>query len=404
MVPVCGLRRIDVMKSAKKSDPTSFVLQCLRASSSEELEAFLREYAAQGFEIDWESILNRSGKLLPVLTSRLFACRDVISIPPEIVFRLQATYLETARQNDVMRNEILNLAQACTAAGLPLIFLKGAALLLTIYRGDDAVRMMADFDVLTSREALPMIEEVFMRAGYREDYQRFSAEFYGGVYHPKEYFLEHHNHIIYYKNDLRAELHWSIGPKRSAHFLAQLWECQETVSLAGASINILNASATVLINCYNFDKDFPCCFPAGWVKDGELRERACYFFLFCLWECKEILNGYRDEKDFRELYRLLRVNRSEFDVLSVMALAEKILNLKLPKNIFESLRYNLAFHFFMFWCSLKSVSSVCDLILLREKFRRWVYLNQRPGKIPEVIVRKLCMPLVGYVRKFFGAS
>ncbi len=376
------------MKSAKKNVTTSFVLQCLRASSSEELEVFLQECVAQGFEIDWESILNRTGKLLPVLTGCLFAYREVISIPPEIVFGLQAAYLETARQNDVMRNEVLSLARACKSANLPLIFLKGAALLLTVYRGNEAVRMMSDMDVLVREDDLLRSEALCIRAGYHEDYRRYAAEVWKNNYRPKEYYREYHKHLVYYKDALRLELHWDIHHRSSADFLKKLWACCETVMVDDVEARVFNAAATIFSICNNCVDDFPTAFPDPWRHDLAIREPMAYFVLFFLYEIKTILNQCHENENWVNLQSLIESSENKFDILTLLLLAERIVKARIPKIVFSSSRFNLCFNLFRLFVCFKSYYSVYELLRARDEFSRWDHLNHHPERLPGILFRK----------------
>ncbi len=71
----------------------------------------------------------------------------------------------TRARNMILLAELGKLARACKARGIPLVALKGAALLLVALR-DPGLRAMKDLDVLVPREHAPRLRALAVGLGY----------------------------------------------------------------------------------------------------------------------------------------------------------------------------------------------------------------------------------------------
>jgi hypothetical protein len=176
--------------------------------------------------------------------------------------------------------------------------------------------------------------------------------------------------------------------------LKKLWTCLESAPQNAPQIKILNAPAVICNVCLNYDKDFSVLFGTIWMNDPVLRERVYYYTLFFLAELKAISNYYASSEAWIDFPELLRLSNKEFDTLSLLFLAKKIINAKLPDGVFRTNRHDFYFFLFMIYCHFIPDIAVCRLIRIREIFRACIDLNRHPKRLPGALYRKLIINLV----------
>ena len=125
-------------------------------------------------------------------------------VPVDIFSFLKNTYYCTLTRNQYLIEQALAIFAEFEKQGVPLLPLKGIALLKDIYAGRP-VRTMTDIDLLVRSEDLGQAEKIFDRLGYRK-------ELYGLK---EEYFKEKECHFPFYKKSPErfstyVELHFSI--------------------------------------------------------------------------------------------------------------------------------------------------------------------------------------------------
>lgn len=88
-----------------------------------------------------------------------------IDVPREIGHSLQEAYYQLAAANAVRFQELAKVLTTLSAAGIPVLVLKGALLAETVY-GNLALRPMSDLDLLIPRERIHDIPQVLAPLGY----------------------------------------------------------------------------------------------------------------------------------------------------------------------------------------------------------------------------------------------
>lgn len=139
------------------------IRHCLSAVPGAPPTQAVREcFSAPAF--DWEAFLAvvSANRLGPLVHERARAW-DLFPARARAV--LQEAALRSAWDASWQLDALAEIAGAFRAAGLPLVLLKGAALLLTTY-AKPALRPMADLDLLVRPRDLPRAREILLEMGY----------------------------------------------------------------------------------------------------------------------------------------------------------------------------------------------------------------------------------------------
>ena len=132
----------------------------------------------------------------------LQAVRGHSLVPEELEIEWQQTYYQHATRNALLWRELG--AQLCllSAAGIPVVLLKGASLAERVY-GNIALRPMVDLDLLVQRAQVPAA----LRALEEHGYYRYEAEAHPGAT------LSYENEVVLCRPgvvDTFLEIHWSL--------------------------------------------------------------------------------------------------------------------------------------------------------------------------------------------------
>jgi hypothetical protein len=89
-----------------------------------------------------------------------------LDVPREIGQPLQETYYQLAAANALRFQELVKVLTTLSEAGIPVLVLKGAVLVETVY-GNLALRPMSDLDLLVPRERIHQLPAALAPLGYR---------------------------------------------------------------------------------------------------------------------------------------------------------------------------------------------------------------------------------------------
>jgi hypothetical protein len=123
-------------------------------------------------------------------------------VPRRILRRMRIEYHVNVLRNRVIDGLVADLGRGVSAASVPCILLKGAALLRTVYP-DPGLRRLGDIDVLVDERDLPRAASVLEEMGFRRVARPLRAHW------PTCDF-----HVVYHRTRLAfpVELHWSLFP------------------------------------------------------------------------------------------------------------------------------------------------------------------------------------------------
>ncbi|MGC9468621.1 MAG: nucleotidyltransferase domain-containing protein [Anaerolineae bacterium] len=113
-------------------------------------------------EVDWGAFqrIARENDLAPLL---YYTLRGTTIVPPTIHEALQDAYYYVAGQNSIRLHEMDRILAALAEERVPVLLLKGAAFVETVY-GNPGLRPMVDIDLLVDRVAAA--ERALVKAGY----------------------------------------------------------------------------------------------------------------------------------------------------------------------------------------------------------------------------------------------
>src|SRR5437868_3368099 len=116
-------------------------------------------------QVDWPVVrgLAAAERLAPLLS---FAVRDCPTAPPEVLRGCRRAYTNNARRNLYLLHDLEQLLAGLNAASVPVLVLKGVALIAGAYDGNIALRPLRDIDLLIHPAALPAALRAFDALGY----------------------------------------------------------------------------------------------------------------------------------------------------------------------------------------------------------------------------------------------
>ena len=165
------------------------------------------------------------------------------STPEQVLSDLATSYYQTAANNAILFRELERIQEALSAAGVPVIVLKGAALATTVYP-DPALRPMGDIDLLVRRELLEQASEIVRGLGFQPASE--APELRPGLLNLVSYGIELIDESL---DTCLVELHWNlIGGKASRYQpdLDWFWNQIDSIDLDGINVSILNPTASFL--------------------------------------------------------------------------------------------------------------------------------------------------------------
>jgi hypothetical protein len=154
----------------------------------------------------WRTLLGclDSHWLNPLLHWKLSACPATSAPPPEIQHQIRLTFLRAQAETIYLSQQIGELQQRFTSAGVPLLILKGPALAWSVYP-HPATRPSSDLDVLVLPDTVPAARSLLVELGYACLDRKYDVarEFYCEELLSPPRQARHHRWI---------ELHWELSP------------------------------------------------------------------------------------------------------------------------------------------------------------------------------------------------
>ncbi|MEZ5101821.1 MAG: nucleotidyltransferase family protein [Thermoleophilia bacterium] len=167
-------------------------------------------------------LVARRHRLASYAYARLRELGLVPLLPPPLATAAKATALLEQRRVEQLAAELGRLDGLATAAGVPLLFLKGPLFAQRYYGSVDA-RGVADLDVLVRDPAA--LEPVLLAAGYRRAFRVPVTLRIGRAFA---------HHFEYERGDVHVDVHWAL--QRQAGFRldhGRVWSTATEVELAG---------------------------------------------------------------------------------------------------------------------------------------------------------------------------
>lgn len=183
---------------ARAGEIERFLRECLRLRLDPTRRDAVQA-AARDLSDDWDAVSAaiESERVGPLLHQTVGAI-----VPPPLAEQLYLSYHATALRNLLLLHELGTCLRALTAAALPVIVLKGAALIETVY-ANPSLRPMGDVDLLVHGHDLATAREVLDGLGYEA---RWIETHPGAV-------TEYENEVAFCKPgkvDTWVDVHWGL--------------------------------------------------------------------------------------------------------------------------------------------------------------------------------------------------
>lgn len=240
--------------------PTPLQIHLLRASLLVGKPA-LDSWEKWKSEEDFENMEAGSFRLLGLLYRNLPRAGADAADP--LVPRLKGIYRHFWTRNQMVLRRKGPLLQALEDRGIPFLFLKGAALTLSVYR-DFGTRPMEDFDLMVPRDRVGETMDVLESLGWRPE-----------VLAARDLPMSIHACSFRDSDDARIDLHWRLCHlPGSASFENAVWKNAERFEFGGLAATMPDPTDQFLHTCAH-GPQFKAMSPVRWLADAYfLHERA----------------------------------------------------------------------------------------------------------------------------------
>ena len=374
-------------------DTQKYLLDCIRAKTESDFKAKLKSAGNP----DWEWLAGEAFRgFMPVYLKAKKIHAD-LNMPQEIEDRLHLQYLLRARRSEGIEKAVLEVAREFNRSGIELILLKGAALILTLYKKDAALRPMSDIDILVRKADLPRAEDLLRSLGYEEDYPRLSKRFKTML--SRDYFLNHGVHFVYFRGDVRLELHWNISSECHPALLKQLSDDTVKNFVHEVEIKTLRPEANLYSACYNFIKDFRT--EQSFLRHHRKEETNMFcrvLAFFC--EIKIMIRDYESALSWDRFALLVKQMNKEYEIYALLLMAKKVVAADIPDSVMVNAKR-------CFWVSIYLLggchkeNDLMRLLACYERiscFRNLVSRGARCIKSPKAAFSKIYSKLIHWLQ------
>jgi len=204
------------------------------------ITSFLRGEKPEPKGLDWGAVFSIcQGEGISPILYKLIEKQGVFEIPSVIRDHFKAAYLLNHFRNETFLNDLKDLLGLFQKENIPIVLLKGAALLTTLYK-DPALRPMDDIDLLVHEEDLEKAHHLFINAGYLltgREYWPWWRKF-GGARN-------------YSRGSVLVELHWNLGGPDLPLSSAEVFARAKKIVVSGAQAMTLSIEDILLYHLYH---------------------------------------------------------------------------------------------------------------------------------------------------------
>ena len=202
----------------------------------EKNDSTARSYFAKWTEVvDFEKIEGGSFRLIPLLYKKLASTDQ----PLPQLNKLKGIYRQSLYRNSLLFHKAFMIIAELEKMGVPVILLKGIALVAAYYE-DIGARPMNDVDVLVREEDVEKTLRFLKASGWHSKHGLSLGK-------PAKHI---HSLDLQNRDGYELDVHWRVFPQCSwAGADMALWEQTETVAFKGVTFMILNPTLQILHNC-----------------------------------------------------------------------------------------------------------------------------------------------------------
>ncbi len=203
------------------------LIHCARLELSGSRHEAVKDLLVRG--LNWDLLLEKAAwhRLSCLVCHHLKSADLSVLVPPHVLQKLQRLKYASLARNMLLQDELSSILSAFNKEGIPVIVLKGSALLGSIYR-DISLRPMSDLDLLVPPEHLDVAEAVALH----KDYASVAAS---SVKEHARTSWQHLPCMINLKKGIALEIHHKIvGSDSQFHFdISSFWSRAQPFSVAG---------------------------------------------------------------------------------------------------------------------------------------------------------------------------
>lgn len=161
----------------------------------------LKTQLAKG-EVHWDDFVVKGSQhlLLPALYSSLQQKKLLRHLPEDLLVYLKEIYTINKHRNERIMQQAKELATLLSEHQINYVFLKGVALLSSVYHPDYGYRMIGDIDILVEASQAQIAYELLLSKGYEVGH-KFN-------YQTKNF--RHLNRLVHPKNIAAIEIHTEL--------------------------------------------------------------------------------------------------------------------------------------------------------------------------------------------------
>jgi len=293
------------------------LVHCARLDLLQERRKAVKYLLTEG--LDWDLLLERAAwhRLSPLVSHHLRTPDLSVLVPRPVLERLQRLNYQSLARNMLLQNELSQLLSAFNEEGIPVVVLKGAALLGSIY-DDIGLRPMSDLDILVQPEHLDRAEAIALCQGYAPIADR-NAQGHTTANR------RHGPNLIHFEKGIVLEVHQHIVDSDSAyHFdLNGFWAKARPVSISGVPALVLSTEDQLLHLSIKFLLD---------------RNYSSHFALGQLCDISELISGEGDSLNWDLLVRAADDHHIGPGIHYVLYTCEQLLGTQVPASMLARLQ------------------------------------------------------------------
>jgi hypothetical protein len=219
--------------------------QKLTEANAEALKKLLWE------PIDWGQVIYKARwhRLAGMLYFHLRQPDLAPIVPPQALEALKGDYRQITARYLYSRTELIGILAALEAQGIPVIVLKGAALVGTVYR-EPGMRPMSDIDLLVPEHRVEEAQSVVQGLGYCPSVDEANQEGHWSAH-------QHLPKLMQAERPVVAEVHRHIVRLDSplVFDINEFWSRAQKTTFDGVSAYALSPEDLLLHLCLNFFRD-----------------------------------------------------------------------------------------------------------------------------------------------------
>jgi len=299
----------DLVASLKLTPEEKLLILCARLSLAHDQRDELTSLLLG--PLDWDQVVYKSQwhSLTGLVFHHLHRLEQWSLVPPGAKEQLKAAYLANIARNLYFQEELRKALEGLHRLEIPVILLKGAALVKTVY-GDIGLRPMADLDLLVPEEWLHDAQAVVRGLGYlpvgspaeQDDTEKNHRHMPGLMGVGKPVLFEIHRHVV--RRD--SGLHFDISG---------FWSRAQEISVADKKVLVLAPEDLLIHLSLNFFLD---------------RRFRSLMALRQLCDIAETIRYYQDSIRWQLFTDKVREYGQAGPVGSTLHLAQELLDVRVP--------------------------------------------------------------------------